>query len=185
MQQASLICSQDYNTWDPKITTLPGLYYISYFIYIVLSQWNPSLHCSLTFLRNLNCVFGFLMLTVLANLRQSVSTRLIHIVTLSIGSSWLKYWLNTQIYPTSNDARLLALLLVLIPPNFFYFFLYYTDTMSSTFVLITYALVLRRRKLRRANNNHNSAVFHVAILVVRFENPKRLFYLQSQFALHN
>ena len=76
VEQAKVVCSHDYSTWNPKITTLPGLYYISYIVHTLFLQLYPRLNCSINFLRSLNCAIGFGQLFVLVYIRQLVSYEL-------------------------------------------------------------------------------------------------------------
>lgn len=58
VRQAQVYCKSEFHVWDPKITTPPGLYLISWLIYQVTGR------CSITDLRALNVVtivLGYLL----------------------------------------------------------------------------------------------------------------------------
>lgn len=55
--QAQRYCRGDYS-WDPKITTLPGLYLFSSFVRTLLKPFGGPSACSVSFLRGINLALG-------------------------------------------------------------------------------------------------------------------------------
>ncbi|KAG2201912.1 hypothetical protein INT46_001571 [Mucor plumbeus] len=120
--QAQQYCHGDYYTWDPKLTTPPGLYIISNVIALIGKVFNYDL-CTVNTLRFTNILF-------------------------SIGLYLTLVSMVTTLYPaTKNDwkTKLYALTLSWFPVGFFYNFLYYTDPGSTFFVLLSYLLVKKKR----------------------------------------
>lgn len=107
--------------WDPKLTTPPGLYFISLGFKAIGDVLPLSVQCSVQGLRATNLLFAFLLYFVLV----AVSSRL---------------------HPHMHTrSRYYALSLTWFPVSFFYFFMYYTDTGSTLFVLLSYLGVLTER----------------------------------------
>lgn len=118
--QAQQYCRGDFKTWDPMITTPPGLYYLSlaYVAPLFPSMWfansvqSLSELCSTAYLRSTNVLLAIvcsvLVYDLLVNLRPSLGER------------------KTTIY---------AILLSLYPVHWFFTFLYYTDVASLTAVM--------------------------------------------------
>ncbi|KAF1350865.1 alpha-2-glucosyltransferase Alg10 [Delphinella strobiligena] len=120
--QAQMYCAGRLREWDPKITTPPGLYIISYLVYQV------SGFCGTSALRVLNAVLlSCIFLVVLymsspSRSREATSTRSTR------GSSFLAHVDPQQIHTAFN--------ICLFPPLFFFCSLYYTDVGSTLFVLL-------------------------------------------------
>ncbi|KAK9154287.1 hypothetical protein Sjap_001767 [Stephania japonica] len=127
--QAQQYCRGDFKTWDPMITTPPGLYYLS-LVHIaplfpgmwylkVVSSFSEL--CSAAILRSINCVLavicGVLVYEIITHLRPSLDER---------------------------KATLQAVVLSLFPLHWFFTFLYYTDVASLTMVLAMYLACLKR-----------------------------------------
>ncbi|OQN96852.1 hypothetical protein B0A48_17406 [Cryoendolithus antarcticus] len=110
--QAKQYCDGRFFPWDPKITTPPGLYFVSYLL-------KPVLGCSTTGLRatNLLCTMA------LAWILQRIYAR-----RLPRRDSTESQWL----------AAHSALNTVLFPPLFFFSALYYTDIPSTLAVALFY-----------------------------------------------
>lgn len=101
--------------WDPKITTLPGVYL---FTTMFLA---PFGFCNTTLIRSTNLIATFLnffLINSICKLKNSESR-----------DSWIN---------VINSYNI-----VLFPPLFFWFFLYYTDVFSVTTILLMYLLHLR------------------------------------------
>jgi len=128
--QVQKYCSGNFTDWDPKITTLPGLYLVSVGIISPLNSLAsfmtgepPDIQtCNIQNLRSLNVLFG------LANFA------LIYCITKQLHGEKQDY--------SSNLTLLNSLNLSLLPVLFMFNFLYYTDTISTTMVLLTYSLYL-------------------------------------------
>ncbi|CAO3681520.1 unnamed protein product [Umbelopsis ramanniana] len=122
--QAQRYCNGDYWTWDPMITTPPGLYLFSSSILTPLSQWLQQDLCTTAILRGTNIIFATGILVVLSKLLK-------------------------VLHPGTDSMRLslYALALGSFPVSFFYTFLYYTDTGSTFFVLLSFLLAKQRRYL--------------------------------------
>ncbi|GMI71311.1 homolog of yeast ALG10 [Hibiscus trionum] len=130
--QAQKYCNADFMSWDPMITTPPGLYYLSlvqvaalfpikYFLQLASSF--PEA-CSTAVLRSINGVLAVLC-------------------------SILVYEIIAHLRPTLDDrkATLLATVLTLYPLHWFFTFLYYTDVASLTAVLAMYLACLKKKYL--------------------------------------
>jgi alpha-1,2-glucosyltransferase len=104
----------DFITWDPKITTFPGLYYFSYLfskpleIVGILNEGPTKEFC-----RTLNFLTSFLIPFIISKYRM-------------------------LLFPQNNSVRdLVSIIIYLFPFSAFYYNLYYTDTLSLVFVLLT------------------------------------------------
>ncbi|USP76553.1 glycosyltransferase family 59 protein [Curvularia clavata] len=131
--QAQKYCEGDYS-WDPKITTPPGLYLVS-------KLFKPLLGCETRSLRIQNAValcavlpMSYLILWMLRfrdNPRESSPQRK---DTSRIGSS--------AGHPSAFADIHSAINIALFPPLFFFSGLYYTDVMSTLTVLFAYTVHL-------------------------------------------
>jgi len=122
IRQAQVYCAGNFSQWDPKITTPPGLYLLSYLLYLA------GQGCGIPTLRQTNAsgiVFTWIPIYLLARLRQHRST-----------SSSAK-----------QHAAHTALNIALFPPLFFFTALYYTDVVSTEVVL--WALWFRQNETLR------------------------------------
>ncbi|XP_021289075.1 dol-P-Glc:Glc(2)Man(9)GlcNAc(2)-PP-Dol alpha-1,2-glucosyltransferase [Herrania umbratica] len=130
--QAQQYCNGNFRSWDPMITTPPGLYYLTlvhvaalflgkYFLQLASSF--PEV-CSTTALRSVNGVLAVLC-------------------------SILVYEIITHLRPALDDrkATLFAAVLALYPLHWFFTFLYYTDVASLTAVLAMYLACLKKKYL--------------------------------------
>ncbi|KAK5171057.1 glucosyltransferase [Saxophila tyrrhenica] len=113
VRQAQNYCQNRFDVWDPKITTPPGLYLLSYIV-------SPVVGCDIFWLRSLN-VFCLVAL-------QAVVT-------------WT-YPLRKPGGYDHWASQHSALNVTLFPPLFFFAALYYTDVPSTLSVLIFYWLFL-------------------------------------------
>ncbi|XP_019462271.1 PREDICTED: dol-P-Glc:Glc(2)Man(9)GlcNAc(2)-PP-Dol alpha-1,2-glucosyltransferase isoform X1 [Lupinus angustifolius] len=126
--QAQQYCKGNFGSWDPMITTPPGLYYLSLAhvaslfpgFYGVQAASSFSDMCSPTFLRSINGV-------------------------LAVICSIIIYDIITHLKPTLDDrqATLHAVVLSMYPLHWFFTFLYYTDVASVTAVLAMYLASLK------------------------------------------
>ncbi|KAL4284362.1 hypothetical protein GQ457_16G022710 [Hibiscus cannabinus] len=130
--QAQKYCNGDFMSWDPMITTPPGLYYLSlvqvaalfpikYFLQLASSF--PEA-CSTAVLRSINGVLAVLC-------------------------SMLVYDIIAHLRPALDDRKstLFATVLTLYPLHWFFTFLYYTDVASLTAVLAMYLACLKKKYL--------------------------------------
>lgn len=141
--QAQQYCKGNFKSWDPMITTPPGLYYLS--LAYVASLFPGMLTvkavsffdvCSTAVLRSTNGVLAVLCSIIL-------------------------YEIITYLRPALDDrkATLQAVVLALYPLHWFFSFLYYTDVASLTAVLAMYLACLKKKYLF-------SALVHLNVLVL-------------------
>ncbi|RMZ01843.1 hypothetical protein D0860_07458 [Hortaea werneckii] len=133
VRQAQLYCAGNFHDWDPKITTPPGLYLVSYLL--SFSNWLnerfgfgfalPLLGCNLAALRLTN-VLGLALLAAVAYI--SYQTRSLHIRQ------------ERGLFQHS------ALNMVLFPPLFFFSALYYTDIWSTLSVVVFYVQMVNAHR---------------------------------------
>jgi len=126
--QAQAYCAGNYSEWNPKITTLPGLYLFSVGLlrplHLLSSSSSLSLlvTCTVPSLRAVNLLLGL--------------TNLVLLHTLTRARHGAKDGYSEQLGLWSS------LNLSLLPPLFFTNLLYYTDPLSTCLVLLTYTLHL-------------------------------------------
>ncbi|KAL7248330.1 hypothetical protein ACSBR2_003113 [Camellia fascicularis] len=127
--QAQQYCKGNFTSWDPMITTPPGLYCLSLahvaslFPGMLCMQVAPSFSdaCATAILRSTNAI-------------------------LAVICSVLVYEIITQLRPALDErkATLYAVVLALYPLHWFFTFLYYTDVASLTAVLAMYLACLKK-----------------------------------------
>lgn len=127
--QAQRYCKGDFNTWDPMITTLPGLYYASLAYIAPLfpgMQWTGKARsfqeaCSTAILRSVN-------------------------ISLAIICALLFYDIIIELRPETNAKSAIrqAFVLSLYPLHWFFTFLFYTDVGSTTAVMAMYLACIKR-----------------------------------------
>lgn len=110
-----------YFQWNPKITTLPGLYLITT---LILS---PLKLCNIFYMRCINLFGTFLNLYLAQNIIKKIS--IIY---------WKQRW---------NDwmKLIVACNIMFFPPLFFWHFLYYTDVASVNAILLMLLLHLYKQ----------------------------------------
>ncbi|XP_068626010.1 dol-P-Glc:Glc(2)Man(9)GlcNAc(2)-PP-Dol alpha-1,2-glucosyltransferase [Battus philenor] len=108
LPQGALICNGNYSYWDPKITTLPGLYLFS------AAMLSPFFSCSTYNLRFVNLIASG--------------------INFILFSSMLQFIYGNQ---TESHFRIIlqTISLSILPPLYFFSHVYYTDTLSLTFLL--------------------------------------------------
>nr|XP_048319517.1 dol-P-Glc:Glc(2)Man(9)GlcNAc(2)-PP-Dol alpha-1,2-glucosyltransferase-like [Ziziphus jujuba var. spinosa] len=127
--QAQQYCKGNFRSWDPMITTPPGLYYLSLahvaslfpgMFYLKAISSFPEV-CSIPILRSINGILAILC-------------------------SILIYEIITNLRPTLDErkATVYAVVLSMYPLHWFFTFLYYTDVASLTAVLAMYLACLRK-----------------------------------------
>ncbi|XP_024538006.1 dol-P-Glc:Glc(2)Man(9)GlcNAc(2)-PP-Dol alpha-1,2-glucosyltransferase-like [Selaginella moellendorffii] len=119
--QAQRYCKRDFYTWDPMITTLPGLYLVS-LVFESMVSWIPGMDlCTLNALRSINILLSLVCVCLFRSI-------LLH--------------LDPKV---SEKALLLkSVVLALYPLHWFFTFLYYTDVGSTAAVMAMYLACLKR-----------------------------------------
>ncbi|KAJ2554403.1 glucosyltransferase [Coemansia sp. RSA 1933] len=121
--QAQQYCMGRFGTWDPKLTTPPGLYLVS----LVPRLAAPWIACTTAYLRLTNWVLGMALFWtvygILRTLRPHLSAAATAIATVAVS---------------------------LTPVVFFFHHMYYTDTGSLLFVLLAYLASLRANHMAAA-----------------------------------
>ncbi|KZC14819.1 PREDICTED: putative Dol-P-Glc:Glc(2)Man(9)GlcNAc(2)-PP-Dol alpha-1,2-glucosyltransferase [Dufourea novaeangliae] len=114
-------CAGNFTQWDPKITTLPGLYLLTT---LVLSPLNL---CNLFYMRCINLLGTIVNFYLAYNIIKQISIK----YQTQRWNNWMKLTVASNI--------------MLFPPLFFWHFLYYTDIVSVNAVLLMFLLHLRRK----------------------------------------
>ena len=170
VRQTQQYCGGDFVTWDPMITTFPGLYFAAVGALTPAASLSarplPSL-CSAPALRLLNLAFGlgtfFCCVDILRSLDGSAGPTAPEQPAYNRFKQ-LKKARSSPPAPQRSKAEeggteagaeagasdeggavRGALLLSLCPLHFFFAFLFYTDGGANCLVLLAYALALRRR----------------------------------------
>ncbi|KAK3038522.1 hypothetical protein RJ639_029322 [Escallonia herrerae] len=130
--QAQQYCKGNFTSWDPMITTPPGLYFFS--------------------LAHVASLFPGILLTRVTSLySDTCSTSILRSTNgaLAVICSILIYQIITCLRPTLDErkATLYAVVLSLYPLHWFFTFLYYTDVASLTVVLAMYSVSLKKNYL--------------------------------------
>ncbi|KAJ6633375.1 putative Dol-P-Glc:Glc(2)Man(9)GlcNAc(2)-PP-Dol alpha-1,2-glucosyltransferase [Pseudolycoriella hygida] len=108
LRQGLHYCNGDFRIWDPKITTLPGLYIVSTLLFL------PFNLCNAFMLRTTSLIASIINVWFIYEIRKFVTQR-------SKSKDW-KLAFETFIIST-------------LPPMYFFAHLYYTDIISITTVL--------------------------------------------------
>lgn len=134
--QARAYCAGNYSQWDPKITTLPGLYLFSVGLLRPLHLLSPSQSQSLISQSLLStCTVPALRaVNILAAITNLV---LLHCLTRAVHGAKEGYSERLGLWSSLN--------LSLLPPLLFTSLLYYTDPLSTCLVLLTYTLHITGR----------------------------------------
>ncbi|XP_010490692.1 PREDICTED: dol-P-Glc:Glc(2)Man(9)GlcNAc(2)-PP-Dol alpha-1,2-glucosyltransferase-like [Camelina sativa] len=134
--QAQQYCNGNFRSWDPMITTPPGLYYLS-LVHVanlfpgMLLMKNTTQSfaeaCSTSVLRSSNAVFAVLC-------------------------GVLVYEIIRFLGPNLSDRKVtfMAVVMSFYPLHWFFTFLYYTDVASLTAVLAMYLACLKKRYMLSA-----------------------------------
>ncbi|WCJ27065.1 Dol-P-Glc:Glc(2)Man(9)GlcNAc(2)-PP-Dol alpha-1 2-glucosyltransferase [Euphorbia peplus] len=146
--QAQQYCKGNFWSWDPMITTPPGLYYLS--------------------LAHVACLFpGMLLVQVVSSFSELCSTGILRSVNgfLAVLCSILLYEIITHLRPTLSErkAAFISVILALYPLHWFFTFLYYTDIASLASVLAMYLACLKKKY-------HLSALIGVIAVLIRQTN---------------
>ncbi|XP_058793684.1 putative Dol-P-Glc:Glc(2)Man(9)GlcNAc(2)-PP-Dol alpha-1,2-glucosyltransferase [Phymastichus coffea] len=125
--QAVQYCDGNFYDWDPKITTLPGLYLFSALIL------EPVNLCRFTWLRFIN--------VLLTNLNFFLALRYIRLMNDKRNKKVANEHLRDDI------EYLTAWNITFFPPLFFWFFLYYTEIFSVTLILTMLLFHINNRNI--------------------------------------
>ncbi|XP_062095641.1 dol-P-Glc:Glc(2)Man(9)GlcNAc(2)-PP-Dol alpha-1,2-glucosyltransferase [Humulus lupulus] len=127
--QAQQYCKGNFRSWDPMITTPPGLYYLSL-------AHVTSLFPGLSYLNGASSIFEVCSPVILRSVNG----------VLAVICSILLYEIITLLRPALDDrkATFYAVVLSMYPLHWFFTFLYYTDVASLTAVLAMYLACLRK-----------------------------------------
>ncbi|XP_002121247.2 dol-P-Glc:Glc(2)Man(9)GlcNAc(2)-PP-Dol alpha-1,2-glucosyltransferase [Ciona intestinalis] len=132
--QAQKFCDGHFNEWDPKITTLPGMYIMSVFVLGPLAWLTGKGLCSLWMLRFFNVIYNtcnvLLCYLILKKLREKGNPKE------KSDSPKEEEKKNEEIEEDSIQWASLAI--GFFPLLYFYSFLYYTEPGSTTVVLLAY-----------------------------------------------
>lgn len=130
ISQAQQYCRGDFWTWDPMITTPPGLYYVSlaYIASFFPVAWmfrvakTFDVLCSTAALRSTNVILAMVCAVLIHDLLLCIRP--------GIGE---------------RKATAYAILVALYPVHWFFTFLYYTDVASLAAVLAVYLFCLKKQ----------------------------------------
>nr|GMC85737.1 dol-P-Glc:Glc(2)Man(9)GlcNAc(2)-PP-Dol alpha-1,2-glucosyltransferase isoform X1 [Ipomoea batatas] len=127
--QAQQYCKGNFRSWDPMITTPPGLYFVS--------------------LAHVASLFpGLFSMQLASSFSETCSTPILRSINgvLAVICSILVYDIITHLSPGLSDrkATLRAVVLALYPLHWFFTFLYYTDIASLAAVLASYLMSLKK-----------------------------------------
>ncbi|KAM7468084.1 hypothetical protein LguiB_015646 [Lonicera macranthoides] len=130
--QAQQYCKNNFSSWDPMITTPPGLYFLS--------------------LAHVASLFpGMLFMQTASSFSDVCSTAILRSINgvLAVICSTLVYEIFICLRPALDERKktLYAVVLSLYPLHWFFTFLYYTDVASLTLVLAMYLMCLKKKYL--------------------------------------
>ncbi|KAF7945157.1 hypothetical protein EAE96_009936 [Botrytis aclada] len=143
--QAQAYCRWDYGTWDPKLTTPPGLYWWSHFLSIV----SGFTACNVHFLRITNVI----ALTSIMMLAWKCRNLIIRAGVETPTDQVPKLRSADSLHTAANIA--------LFPPLFFFSGLYYTDVLSTCVVLYLYKQFLEQAESKVHKSWKNGAWFYL------------------------
>ncbi|KAJ8537799.1 hypothetical protein K7X08_014339 [Anisodus acutangulus] len=128
--QAQQYCKGNFRSWDPMITTPPGLYIVS--------------------LAHVASLFpGLFSMKVGASFSDACSSSILRSSNgvLAVFGSILVHGILTHLRPSLSDRKvtLRTIVLALYPLHWFFTFLYYTDVASLTAVLASYLMSLKKK----------------------------------------
>ncbi|KAI7603002.1 hypothetical protein KC346_g12093, partial [Hortaea werneckii] len=133
VRQAQLYCAGNFHDWDPKITTPPAFYLVSYLL--SFSNW-----------LNERFGFGFALPLLGCNL---AALRLTNVLGLALLAAAVYVSYQTRSLHTRQERGLFqhsALNMVLFPPLFFFSALYYTDIWSTLSVVVFYVQMVNAHR---------------------------------------
>ncbi len=139
--QVQAFCRDEFEFWDPKITTPPGLYHITVAIQKLSLAIGLDFACNLGFVRSINTVLAIFLYQVIRGLLTEIRDV----------QPWLIGQDKRELIKSVAIERLWqSLTLVMFPVSFTFIFLYYTDIGSTLMVLWAYLQALRGRHVPAA-----------------------------------
>lgn len=182
--QAKLYCSNNFTYYDPKITTPPGLYLISYariWLRDKILMRRLELVCDIMDLRRTNHLIAIANFVILNLIQLSTGNKFVrqhqrhHYYTIEQSTRHIGFrqrilfTMNT--FTTIDLAKIIltSLAITILPPLFFFNSLYYTDAGSLLFTLLGYLFSL---------NDHHwlASIFGIISILFRQTNIVWLFY---------
>lgn len=171
--QAQRYCEGNFTHYDPKLTTPPGLYLLTYariWLRDIVLLRRSNLICDTIDLRRTNhsvAIFNFIILVLI---QLTSGDRGVNLTR--------KYGLRQRISQTFEQSTkydlakilLTAITILLLPPLFFFNSLYYTDAGSVLFTLLVYLAHL-------INHHLLAATFGVVAISFRQTNIVWVFYV--------
>jgi len=158
IRQAQAYWAGKWTTWDPKITTPPGLYLWSYSLARLFRAVSPSFELDAAGLRTTNALVNAAILP--AFVRSLLRLNWMQIGLANIGKKSSRLLDNAE-WILSH----VTLNICLFPPLFFFSGLYYTDLLSALMVLAAYTAheyIQRQRDIKRGSH---STEFDAASLI--------------------
>jgi alpha-1,2-glucosyltransferase len=161
IRQTQRYCNYDFMSWDPKITTPPGLYLVT-LVYVKLLQFaisllpspmlpehNVDLCSSISVLRSVNILFAMATFHTVYRLTTHARTHHAHPTLQIMCTCILLYSLVVLLSNNTKNARkwtwhdneyylAKTFSICFFPILFFFNFLFYTDAGSTFFVLYMY-----------------------------------------------
>ncbi|KAL4578832.1 hypothetical protein LXL04_014963 [Taraxacum kok-saghyz] len=146
--QVQQYCIGNFKSWDPMITTPPGLYFISL---AYISSLFPGI-------KLIQQISNFIDVCSISVLRSTNGL-------LAVICSILVHDIIKSLKPSIDDkkATFYAVIVALYPLHWFFTFLYYTDVASVTVVLAMYLMCLKKKYMC-------SALFGGVTVVIRQTN---------------
>lgn len=174
--QAQKYCQHNYTYYDPKLTTPPGLYIISYmriWLRDKILMRRSELICDTIDLRRTNhliAIFNFVTL-ILIQLSTGRNTRntAMNMIRKYGFKQRITYTLDQSTTLDLAKMLLTSIAIIILPPLFFFNSLYYTDAGSLLFTLLAYLF---------STNDHHSlgSLCGLVSILFRQTNIVWLFY---------
>ncbi len=174
--QAQQYCSGDYMTWNPKLTTPPGLYGVSILLKsIVPESWWPGRQLSRDGRPKEDGEGAEVLEKTAAPIFDNNChiTELRNLGVLTLGAMFLLCWkIRSLLHPHQDSMSIAATAfnLCLFPPLFFLSGLYYTDVLSTFVVLLAYYVSLLRQRSNSSLSGVLVYVVGIAALLMRQTN---------------
>jgi len=157
--QAQKYCEGDFRSWDPKLTTPPGLYSFSLLLKVVAFG-----SCEVPDLRSIGLITLAALLLLCYLLRSSLQRNQERAEKNGRGSS-----------ADCSTIAHAAFNICLFPPLFFFSGLYYTDVLSTFIVILTYYVFLQN------SSSRSSIIINLAMyvfgLVALFMRQTNIFWV--------
>eukprot|EP01038_Epipyxis_sp_PR26KG_P016537 gene16537-22575_t len=93
-RQTSYYCNGNFSTWDAKITTFPGLYYVTYFINCIVNTLLGNSSCDISRLRTINFIFSLFIPSLVAKFRRKAAS--LSIFVRQTNAVWLLFVTGTR-----------------------------------------------------------------------------------------